>query len=62
MEEVVSQLMTLIELGKASTIEPFRTASKTMEEEWMDDRTNLEFNNTLKYLMYAVTGSQQDIE
>eukprot|EP00972_Heterocapsa_arctica_P024377 3595767-Heterocapsa_arctica.AAC.1 len=54
--------MILIELGKASTNETFRDASKTMEAEWMDDCTNLETNNTLRYLIYAATGCQSEID
>eukprot|EP00972_Heterocapsa_arctica_P108615 15994203-Heterocapsa_arctica.AAC.1 len=54
--------MILIELGKASTNETFREASRTMEEQWMDDGTKLETSNTLRYLIYATTGLQLDID
>eukprot|EP00972_Heterocapsa_arctica_P016274 2403148-Heterocapsa_arctica.AAC.1 len=61
-EEAARELMILIELGKASTNKVVQDASKTMETEWMDDRTNLESNNTLRYLVYAATGCQSEID
>eukprot|EP00972_Heterocapsa_arctica_P039684 5848778-Heterocapsa_arctica.AAC.1 len=34
----------------------FRKASHNMDEEWQDDYTNLQTDNTVGYLIYAATG------
>eukprot|EP00972_Heterocapsa_arctica_P047978 7077180-Heterocapsa_arctica.AAC.1 len=45
-QEAARQLLTLIEIGKRSHWPAFNKASLNMEEDWQDDHTNLQSDNT----------------